>query len=265
MSLMAVVLTVILMIFWQPRIRVHSTGAVDAPTHIVYAPESGFISQLAFDNQRELTGQKNQPLLTLNSYELELAGIELRSAENMLIMQQQESLSADDTIESQRLRIEQSLLNEKLLSLNKQYTSLEIQKPEGDWLVDSMPKQSLLGRYFGSGQPILTLVAKKKRFIDVVVDQRDVYLITQGDRGLIRFRGVGPAIYDAHIESISPVAKLDGIEQSLIVRMSIMTDNNLQTPPLGLSGDVMILGQPTPLFMHFVHTIRKILRADLWL
>ena len=58
---------------------------------------------------------------------------------------------------------------------------------------------------------------------------------------------------------------LDGIEQSLLVRMKITLSDDAQIPPLGLSGDIVIFGEPQPLWRHIFHSIRKVLRADLWL
>ncbi|MCJ8268328.1 MAG: M50 family metallopeptidase, partial [Psychrosphaera sp.] len=57
----------LLLIFWQPRIRIHSNGIVEAPTHIVYAPENGFVSYIGYDNSRHLTGEPNQPFAILSS------------------------------------------------------------------------------------------------------------------------------------------------------------------------------------------------------
>jgi len=157
------------------------------------------------------------------------------------------------------------LLDEKISALALKNESLNIRMPTGSWMVEGLPPNLIVGRHFASGDPIVTLVSTRQRFIDVIVDQRDMYLLTEGNKGRIRFAGVGPAIYDSVIDSISPMAKLEGIEQSFVVRMSIFAPEGLQVPPLGLSGEVLIFGKRIPLGLHFVHMVRKILRADLWL
>jgi hypothetical protein len=142
---------------------------------------------------------------------------------------------------------------------------LSVIAPAGDWVVEGLPPQSLLGRYFSTGDEIVTLISKKQRFVDVIVDQRDVHFIKPGDRGRIRFTGVAAHVYSASVTRISPVAKLAGIEQSLLVRMEIDVVEQAPTAPLGLSAEIIIFGQPTALWRHIHHKIRKILRADLWL
>lgn len=256
---------VLLLIFWQPKIRIHSYGVVEAPTHIVYAPESGFVSHIGYDHQRNVVAESGQPFVILTSPELNQAQDELQGSQNMLQMQQQEASAEQERATGRRLLIERSLLDKKLQALAVQSASLEISGPEGDWVVEGMPRQSVLGRYFVSGTPIVTLVDQQRRFIDVIVDQRDVYLLKVGDSGRIRFVGVGPAIYNATIELIAPMAKLEGIEQSLVVRMGIEQMPGLQIPPTGLSGEIMIFGESMSLWRHILHPIRKILRADLWL
>ena len=259
------VILVAIMIFWQPPIRIHSSGSVDAPTHIVYASESGFVSQAAFGDDRQVTAQAGEPIITLISPELNLQKVQLQNSKNLLQMRQLEAQVASDAATSRRLAIEDSLISEQLDSVENQNRSLVIPMPEGDWEVDGMPVQSLMGRYFGSGSPVINLVSASERFVEVIVDQRDVLLLESGNKGLIRFAGVAPKIYDAQIDMISPVAKLDGIEQSLLVRMKITLSDDAQIPPLGLSGDIVIFGQPQPLWRHIFHSIRKVLRADLWL
>lgn len=253
------------LIFWQPRIRIHSSGQVEAPSHIVYAPESGFIAYVGYNESRTMINKQGLPFLVLTSPDLNLAQNELQSSKNMLRMQQQEASAESERATGLRLQIEQSLLDEKMRALLVQNNSLAIAGPEGRWLVEGLPPQSMLGRFYGMGDEIVTLIAEKERFIEVIVDQRDLYLVNVGDKGRIRFAGVAPAIYQATVTMISPVAKLEGIEQSLLVRMEIDLDEQHASPPLGLSAEIIIFGQPTPLWRHFFHTIRKILRADLWL
>jgi multidrug resistance efflux pump len=256
----------LLLIFWQPRVRIQSNGVVEAPTHIVYAPESGYVSHVGYDDQRNITSGRDEPLVVLNSPELALAQSELQSSASLLLMQRQEASATQERATGRRLLIEQSLLDERMQSLQVQNASLSIAGPaEGDWFVDGMPPGSVIGRYFASGDPIVTLVSQRERFIEVIVDQRDLYLLSVGNIGRIRFAGVGPRIYPAKIDMISPVAKLEGIEQSVLVRMAITIEAGEMVPPLGLSGELIILGEKIPLWRHFFHTIRKVLRADLWL
>ncbi|WP_420794605.1 HlyD family efflux transporter periplasmic adaptor subunit [Thalassomonas viridans] len=128
-----------------------------------------------------------------------------------------------------------------------------------------MPPQALQGRFFSQNEEILTLVAASERYIDVIVDQRDVYLLRTGNAGRIKLTGSPAGIYRGEITTISPVATLEDVEQSFKVRMQITASGNAPLPPLGLSGDALIFGDPRPLWRHIFHEIRKILRADLWL
>lgn len=255
----------LVLIFWSPRVSVISNGIVEAPIHIVYAPENGFVERLSYNINREIKSPVNEPFMVLSSPELEVEKAQLLSSSNMLQLQQQEASASNEQATGRRLLIERGLIDEQLQSINDKLKSLVLFRPQGNWLVDGMPPKLMQGRFFASGSPIVTLVDKQQRFIDVVVDQRDLYLLKVGDHGRIRFAGVAPQIYNATIERISAVAKLEGIEQSLQVRMSIELESGMQVPPLGLSGEIKIFGEPLPLWRHFLHSIRKILRADLWL
>jgi len=259
------VVLLLALVFWQPQIRIHSSGKVAATQYVVHAPQSGFISYVGFDAGRNMTNATGQAFLQLRSPELMIAETELENARQQLTMQLQEAAVSFETAETGRLLIERSLLDKKLQLVLEQGNSLSIAAPPGKWLVDGLPAQSLLGRYFNSGDEIVTLVSQQKRFIDVIVDQRDVHYIQVGNRGRIRFAGVAAHVYPATVTLISPVAKLEGIEQSLLVRMAIDVAQNTAIPPLDLSGEILILGQATPLWRHIYHSIRKILRADLWL
>ena len=262
-TLVSAIIFVSSLIFWQPHLRVHATGQVEAPTVKVYAGQSGFVTHVDYDQKRQLGFSPY--LVSMSSIELEMAREDLKSKQNMLQMQRQEASAGFKSADHRRLLIESQLLQEQTAAVDEQHKKLLISKPPGDWIVDGIPSESLIGRYFSEGDEILTLVAQTQRYIDVVVDQRDMYLLSVGDEGRIRFAGVGPAIYDSVIESIAPVAKLDGIEQSFVVRMVINEKDKLKVPPLGLSGEILIFGKRQPLGLHFVHSIRKILRADLWL
>ncbi len=264
-SIASLIAVLAIFIFYSPSIRVYSTGVVEAPTHIIYAPQNGFIEQLAYNDKRELTGSDEVPLMVMHSPELELQLAEFQNKRQVLQLQLQEASAISDPAKNRRLLIELGFIEEQLSDANAKRASLVIAKPQGDWRVDGLPPQSMQGRYFASGEPMVSLVAAKTRFIDVIVDQRDVYLLSQGDSGRIRFAGVGPRIYDATIAAIAPLAKLEGAEQSLMVRMAITLNDHVQVPPIGLSGDILIFGKPMPLWRHIFHRIRKILRADLWL
>lgn len=262
---MAGIAVLLALIFWQPQMRIHANGQVVASSQIIYAPQSGFISYVGFDGGRKLRNAPGQAFLQLSSPELMRAKTELENAQQLLTMAQQEAAVDFETAKKRRLLIEQSLLDEKMQLILAQGNSLSIFAPAGNWLVDGLPPQSLLGRYVVSGDEIVTLISQKQRFIDVIVDQRDVHFIKLGDRGRIRFAGVAAKVYHASVTMMSPVAKLEGIEQSLLVRMAIDIDENAAVPPLGLSGQILIFTQAIPLWRHFHHSIRKILRADLWL
>jgi len=265
LSILSGALFILALVFWQPHIRIHAIGQVEAPTQVLHAQENGRVTRVGYDRQRHIHVKAGDTLIGMASSELEMVKYELRSMQKMLQMQQQEAMAVSDSAVNRRLTIESALLDEKISALALKNQSLNIRMPTGSWMVEGLPPNSIVGRHFASGDPIVTLVSTRQRFIDVIVDQRDMYLLTEGNKGRIRFAGVGPAIYDSVIDSISPMAKLEGIEQSFVVRMSIFAPEGLQVPPLGLSGEVLIFGKRIPLGLHFVHMVRKILRADLWL
>ncbi len=263
-TLAVATLLLVLLIFWQPNMRVHSQGQVEAELQVIYAPEDSFVSYLAYDQNRQITARKGEPLLRLFSPTLTLEKQQLESALQALAIRLQGAMASEDSSTLSRLVIEQKVLAQKWQKLSKQIASLSVYKPEGQWRVEGIPPQSLQGRFIAQGDEIITLAAARSRHINVIVDQRDVYLLKLGDRGRIRFTGVAPTIYQGEIKQMAPVATRDGIEQSFTVKMELDL-NGQQVPPLGLSADVIIFGEQQPLWRHFLHRVRKILRADLWL
>ncbi|WP_111980218.1 hypothetical protein [Algibacillus agarilyticus] len=255
----------LIIIIWQPSIRIHSTGTVEAPTEIIHAPENGFITYVGFNAQREVINEQQAPFIIMSSSDLDFTHIELASSKNILQIQQQEASANLNVYERQKLAIESTLLQEKIWAANTQNTRLSIHRPRGQWVVDDMPPQAYLGRYYNVGEPILKLVAKQSRFIDVIVDQRDVNLLNVGHVGRIQLPMAETGVYNAKVLSIAPVGRLAGVEQSFVVRMGIDDTPDLAIPRLGLQGKVIILGQPLPVWQHLLHSVRKILRADLWL
>jgi len=265
LSIISVLVFIGLLIFCQPHIRIVSNGVIAAPKHIIYAPENGFINYVGYTNNRQLVNLKNMPFLSLSSPDLTLIKHELKNVQHKIQMQQQEASASNETAQGRQFQIEGAFVDEKMLSLLEQQHSLDIFAPKGEWLVEGLPPQSIDKRFYHAGDEILTLIAKKQRFIEVIIDQRDVYLVSLGDKSSIRFTGIAPVIYHATVSMISPIATLDVMEQGLLVRLDIELTENTPVPPLGLSADIIIFGEPRPLWQHFSHAIRKILRADLWL
>jgi len=253
----------VLMVFWQPHMRVSATGVVAAPTHVIYAPQSGFVKSANYQTNRMVNLADKNTFIVLDSADLAMQKLQLETDESALYLQQQEALSLSDSSLMSQLLIKQALVDEKRLALDSQLKSLNIVIPKGLWLVDDMPKQMLVGRYFHQGDPIVTLVDAHDRYIDVIVDQRDFALLKLGNDARIQFSGSDSKIFSAQVIAMSPLAKLDGIEQSVMVRMQITPQQ--QVPVLGLSADVLIFAEKQALWRHFIHLIRKILRADLWL
>jgi putative peptide zinc metalloprotease protein len=254
-----------LLIFWEPHMRISSSGIVAAPTHVIYAPQNGFIKKIHYDQARELTHIDNMPFAELGSTELDMKKLQLDSEQQMLKMQQQEASSLNEINLVNQLLIEQALFEQKSITLNNQIQSLKIFSPPGDWLVEAAPVKTQLGRYFLAGDVMLSLIDRSQRYLDVIVDQRDVSLIKIGDQGRIKLTGYGTQIYSGTVTGISPLAKLEGIEQSVLIRMSIEYQNEHNIPVIGLPADVIILGNKHALWRHILHIIRKTLRADLWL
>ncbi|MFB1036718.1 MAG: M50 family metallopeptidase, partial [Sinobacterium sp.] len=108
------VVLLLALVFWQPQIRIHSSGKVAATQYVVHAPQSGFISYVGFDAGRNMTNATGQAFLQLRSPELMIAETELENARQQLTMQLQEAAVSFETAETGRLLIERSLLDKKL-------------------------------------------------------------------------------------------------------------------------------------------------------
>ncbi|WDE13161.1 HlyD family efflux transporter periplasmic adaptor subunit [Thalassomonas haliotis] len=264
-TLAALVLVLLVLIFWQPQMRIRSQGIIESTRVTLYAPQDGFISYVGYDQQRQLSTEKKPFVLSLSSPELNLTRQAYLAEQAALRLQQTIALSEKEQAKNRQLLIELTLIEDKLKQVDTQLRQLNIAAPPGQWQVEAMPPQALLGRFFGQNTEILTLVAATERYIDVIVDQRDVYLLSTGNWGRIKLTGNPANIYQGKVTTISPVATLEDVEQSFKVRMQVLPAANDPLPPLGLSGDALIFGEHQPLWRHIFHEIRKILRADLWL
>ena len=264
-TLAGLLLVLLVLILWQPQMRIRSQGIVESTRVTLYAPEDGFVTYVGYDQQRQLATMQTPLLLSLSSPELELTRQAYLAEQAAIRLQQTIALSEKEQAKNRQLLIELALIRDKLIQVDHQLSQLDIYPPPGHWQVESMPPESLKGRFFPKNGEILSLVAASERYIDVIVDQRDVYLLQTGHLGRIKLTGTPANIYQGKITTISPVATLEDVEQSFKVRMQLLPAANDSLAPLGLSGDALIFGEHQPLWRHIFHEIRKILRADLWL
>jgi len=276
-SLMGAFLFAIILIFWPPHMRINANGIVEANQFTLYAPENGFISYVGYNQQRNIlsanettiadtvTLSGKRKVLSLSAPLLNLTKQQLDAEQEQLKLKQQIALSSNEQGQTRQLAIQYALVLEKLAQINIQLSKLDIFAPSGQWQVEGLPPSVMQGRFYAKNSEILTLVSARNRYMDVIVDQRDVYLLKIGHQARIQLTGAASGIFHAAITTIAPIATLDGLEQSFKIRMQIIPDSNLLLPPLGLSGEVLIFGERQSLWRHIFHEIRKVLRADLWL
>ncbi|WP_281556475.1 HlyD family efflux transporter periplasmic adaptor subunit [Thalassomonas sp. RHCl1] len=264
-TLGGLLLVLLVLIFWQPQMRIRSEGIIESTRVTLYAPQNAFVTYVGYDQQRQLATMQKPLLLSLSSPELNLTRKAYLAEQAALRLQQTIALSEKEQAKNRQLLIQLALIRDKLNQVDNQLRQLDIYPPPGHWRVEGMPPQALQGRFFEQNGEILTMVDATERYIDVIVDQRDVYLLQTGNLGRIKLTGSPAEIYRGKITTISPVATLEDVEQSFKVRMQLLPAENAPPAPLGLSGDALIFGEHQPLWRHIFHEIRKILRADLWL
>lgn len=250
---------------WEPRVHIKTTGEVVAEKRILHAPEGGFVEHIGFGNDRKVVRQGGEPLIKLRSPDLELERNQILAQKRGLNLDRKGAAYARDPAKLRRTAIQEDSLKERLDLIAKRMESMAVPAPAGEWLVDGPPPVVMRGRHFGAGEELLTLIPLKKRRISVTLEQGDFPLVEEGQEGRVRFTAVGPLVYPARVVSVAPAAKADGPERFFEIQLEIQTPEGRAAPAVGMTGEVMILGNNRPLWRHIVRPIRRMLRADLWI
>lgn len=257
--------TLLVLVFYQPSLTLRAEGTIESDEIKIYAPANAFVEEANYSTSRRLLSTENALFLRLSSPELTILLQELSGLQAELEGKKVSAMLEGDSSALARLAIELSLVSEKLQSAQLKQNRLIVPVPEGEWKVDGLPPDMVVGRYFSAEQEILTLVNEEARYFDAIVDQRDVSYLAVGDEAKVALIADLSDVYRAKVESISAVATSDGVEQKVLVRMAIENWQSGRYLPVGLGGDAKIYGDELPLWRHFAFKIRKFFRADLWL
>jgi putative peptide zinc metalloprotease protein len=248
---------------WSPHVVVFSDGEVDAETLQVHAPDNGFIKYVGYRQDRSLIGKEGESLFILDSPDLTL--------EKSRLMSQMRGMELDHTT-TMSLRERDQTVDIKYRSLRLQIDNviqkirnLDVVVPAGRWLVDGPPPQTMSKRYFGRGETVFTLMHDRYRSINVVLEQSDLALIRIGNQVRVRLSGSPKTIFNGEVETITPVAKMDGPNRLFQLRIKMDVPDHIEPPPPSMTGEVRILGEKAPLWAHILRPIRSTFRIDLWL
>jgi hypothetical protein len=255
----------LLSVFWQPRLILKSEGTIEARQHILYSPASAFVKTANFVEDRSVTAAQDEPLLVLDSPDLNLQRLELVAKQAELRGKKVEAMLENESSEQANLAIELSLVDEKIQSIDNKLRNLTVLVPPGVWTVEGLAPDLIQGRFFPEQEEIIRLNSTELRYFDAIVDQRDVSYLNEGDEALVQLKAHMSDIYKAEVQTISALAKSAGVEQKVLVRMQINNWSNDVSLPPGVSGMAKIYGENLPLWQHITFHIRKFFRADLWL
>ncbi len=149
--------------------------------------------------------------------------------------------------------------------VEKKIRELDTPVPAGAWVVDGPPPQTMAGRYFGRGEAVVTLIPARGRRMNVVLEQSDLALIRVGNPVRVRLSGSPHQVLLGRVETITPVAKMDGPNRLFQLRIAMDIPDHIRPPPPSMTGEVRILGEPAPLWAHILRPIRSTFRSDLWI
>lgn len=246
-------------------INILSEGKVEVDRLDIHATENGFVRSVAYQNDRTLTSQVGEPLIVMESPQLDLEQSQTRASLEGLQLDQRRALSLGDRNLLQRTGIQTQSEGKNLTSIEQRIARLFIPTPPGSWQVDGPPPMVINGRYFQKGETLITLIPQHKRRMNVTLEQSDLSFIQVGLKAYIRLFGSGTQILTGQVQSIAPVAKSEGAVRLFDVRINLNIPIDSLPPHLGMKGEIRILGEEYPLWKHLLRPIRKTFRADLWL
>lgn len=250
---------------WHPPVLILTSGQVDAEPLAIHAPENGFATHIAYQDDRSLTGQPGEPLFTLESPELELELSRAQAKAEAMSIDRNSAMSQGERTKIRHVAINSNQIQEQINGLKERVSHLSAPIPAGEWLVDGPPPLTLKGRYFSRGETVITLIPARKRRINVILEQSDLSMVHEGDPARIRLIGSPQTIFSGQVQTVTPVTKAEGPNRLFQVRLEMIIPNNLPVPPTGITGEVKIEGERAPLWAHILRPIRATFRTDLWI
>ncbi|WP_130470022.1 efflux RND transporter periplasmic adaptor subunit [Candidatus Magnetaquicoccus inordinatus] len=250
---------------WQPRILVLTTGMVDADIVAVHAPESGFIEQIAYQENRLLIGKAGESLFTVVSPELELEMGRTQAQLEGMEIKRNSALVQSDRAKLLQVALQINKMQEQLSGLQGRRGQMSVLIPPGEWQVEAPPPQVMRGRYVARGETVISLVPLRQRRINVLLAQSDLSVVREGDPARIRLSGSPERIFSGLVQSITPVTKKDGPNRLFQVRIDMIIPEGVTPPLLDTTGSVKIEGESAPLWAHLLRPLRTTFRTDLWI
>ena len=250
---------------WSPRVVVMSSGEVDTQPLAVHAPEGGYLTYAGYRSDRTLIGKAGESLFVLESPDLALEQSRLISQLQGMELDRNSAMSQGERSQQRMVGIKFRALRLQIEGVEKKIRELDRPVPEGEWVVDGPPAQTLSGRYFGRGETVVTLIPARARQINVVLEQSDLALIRTGNSVRVRLTGSPQSVITGTVQAITPVAKMDGPNRLFQLRIEMDIPDHMPPPPPTMTGEVRILGEAAPLWAHILRPIRATFRSDLWL
>lgn len=252
------------LVYLSPAVTIVSRGTVATDIITIHAPEEGFVIAVGFDNDRRITDKYDVDLITFRSPDLELVANHLEAQTQTLSIERNRAL-VSNRASLRRIAIKERTVFAQLNELNLRLASLKIPIPDGDWEVNGLPPASLQGRFFHHGEAIITLNPARKRKMHVVLKQGDLRLIRPGLSARIRLHAKGSPIYQGVVKQVAPAAKSDGLNHHFVMDVDMHLPQTAWVPPLGMTGEVIVIGDALPLWQHLLRPLRQILRTEVWL
>ncbi|MBF0127368.1 MAG: HlyD family efflux transporter periplasmic adaptor subunit, partial [Magnetococcales bacterium] len=253
-----------LLVLWHPRVIILTSGEVDVESLAVRAPENGYVTQLGYREDRSLGGGPGAPLFTLEAPELELELSRLIARMEGMAIDRNAAMSLGERSKIQRVAIDANHVQQQVLGLQNRLRQLSTPIPAGEWQVDGPPPMVLAGRYFKRGETVLTLIPARKRRINVILEQSDLSMVREGDAARIRLAGAAETTFSGRVQTVTPVTRVEGPNRLFQVRIGMHIPDGVRPPPPGVTGEVRIAGERSPLWVHILRPLRATFRIDLW-
>jgi putative peptide zinc metalloprotease protein len=262
------VLLLLLLFLWSPRIGVMTPCVLDADKLVIHTPETGFVAEAAFGADRRPLNAPGQTLLRLSSPDLELAHAQLGAKRQTLAAEKRMAEAVGEGGTLRRLGTRERTLGAESSSLSDRARALTVAVPageQGEWVVEGPPPESLLGRYYAKGDPILSLIPRKRLLALATLDQADLSHVSPGQEVhiLLPHDPWGPIV--GVVSRIGSTGRKEGQQQQFEVRIIAVLPPDRPLPPPGLTGRALIMGEHQPLWRHIVRPLKSMLRFDLWI
>ncbi|NJB66530.1 putative peptide zinc metalloprotease protein [Desulfobaculum xiamenense] len=258
------VLAVILAV-WSPRMRVYAPCEVGAQMIVVHAPESGFVTSVAYGQDRLPRCAPGDVLLALSSPDLELERRQLEARREAQELERRMAGLSGQGGALRRLAAREMALVAEARLLDARTSALAVRLPQGRWIVDGPPPRSLFGRHYAKGETVLSLIPRESRVADVIIDQTDLSYVAVGQEVRVLLPSGPVGTIAGVVQSIAEVGQKDGVTRRFDVRVHVPLAADGPEPPPGIGGMAVIMGEPRPLWQHVLRPLKRMTRYDLWL